>query len=290
MNAFTLYTEKENSIFYSNAVILTKILFPFLGIAILAALAMGVLHQRSYFFISASASSALNLGYILGSLVLAEIFAKNFTGLIGDPLIDLRVVGLAVGVLLGGLGHFLFQAYFVFKELYRGTGPLRFSLFSNKDLWRVFKLMAPAALASSAGSVNLLINTNFATSLGEGRVSWLNYAFRLFQLPVGIFGVALGAVALPAITKALTQSKGSMAGPPSQRLQEGVELGLWLLTPSFIVLYAGAADLISLIFRQGAFTATDSQQTVLALQGYSFGVFAYGLIKILTAAYYSLSV
>ncbi len=91
--------------------------------------------------------------------MLAEIFAKNFTGLIGDPLIDLRVVGLAVGVLLGGLGHFLFQAYFVFKELYRGTGPLRFSLFSNKDLWRVFKLMAPAALASSAGSVNLLINT-----------------------------------------------------------------------------------------------------------------------------------
>jgi putative peptidoglycan lipid II flippase len=149
----------------------------------------------------------------------------------------------------------------------------------------VLALMAPAVIAASAVQVNVLINSGFAASLGNGPVSWLNIAFRLMQLPLGIFGVAIGTVTLPLV------SKSAAVGNIDEFraiLARGMRLAFLLTIPSAIGLAMLASPIISVIYQHGRFTAEMTRQTAGALQFYAVGLVSYAVLKVLTPAFYAI--
>src|SRR6266852_6227158 len=148
----------------------------------------------------------------------------------------------------------------------------------------VLTLMGPAVIAASAVQVNVLINSGFAASLGNGPVSWLNIAFRLMQLPLGIFGVAIGTVTLPLVSK-----HAALGNTAEFRaiLARGMRLAFLLTIPSAIGLAMLASPIISVIYQHGRFTAEMTQQTAGALQFYAIALVAYSALKVLTPAFYA---
>jgi putative peptidoglycan lipid II flippase len=146
-------------------------------------------------------------------------------------------------------------------------------------------LMAPAVIAASAVQVNVLINSGFAARLGDGAVSWLNIAFRLMQLPLGIFGVAVGTVTLPLVSR--TAALGDMAGFRSA-LAHAIRLVTLLTVPAAVGLIVLARPIISVIYEHGRFTSASTVQTAGALQFYAIGLAAYSAVKVLAPAFYAL--
>src|SRR5437764_2233079 len=145
--------------------------------------------------------------------------------------------------------------------------------------------MGPAVIAASAVQVNVLVNSGFAARLGDGPVSWLNIAFRLMQLPLGIFGVAVGTVTLPLVSR--TAALGDMAGFRSA-LAHAVRLVTLLTIPAAVGLILLAEPIISVIYQHGRFTAEATRQTAAALQFYAIGLAAYSAVKVLAPAFYAL--
>src|SRR6266511_2348124 len=145
--------------------------------------------------------------------------------------------------------------------------------------------MGPAVIAASAVQVNVLINSGFAASLGNGPVSWLNIAFRLMQLPLGIFGVAIGTVTLPLV------SKSTAVGNTDEFraiLARGIRLAFLLTIPSAIGLAMLASPIISVIYQHGRFTAEMTRETAGALQFYAVGLVSYAVLKVITPAFYAI--
>lgn len=285
LDLLTLFSPNhtENSVFYSNAVGLTKILFPFILIMALTSVVSGVLHQKERFFVSAVSPVALNLGYILGGLVLSKFFSENFTRELAAFGVDGSLFGLAVGVLLGGIGQGLWQVSVVFKELLpRG----KITLF-NEDTKAVIYMMGPMILGASAGQINVFVNTNFATSLEEGAVSWLGMAFRILQLPIGLFGVAIAAVILPSLTKKIAETGSNNSESVGKEFQNAVELVVWLMMPFLVATVFASTDIISLLLQGGKFDGRAVSMTSAALSAYGLGVVGYGLIKVFTSYYYA---
>lgn len=285
VDLFTLLAEGERkAILLADATLLTRIVFPWILLAVMSAVFMGALHQEGKFFRTACAPLLLNLGFIGGALGLAQLF-PHLDFLPVPPHLR-ELCGLAVGVLLGGLLHCLFLlrslSVAVLSVLRTHGKVLPFS----SDLRKVITLMLPMAVASSAAPINAFINTNFAASLEAGAVSWLYYAFRLVHLPIALFGVAVGMALLPALTKALAQGNG-FAGQASQLLQQAVELVLWLLSICFIFVLVNHFYITQLIYQQGNFTLTDTDNSSVALLMYSMGLIGYGLMKVLTSVYYA---
>src|SRR5207245_1002974 len=171
-------------------ILLTRIMWPFMLLVSLAALVMGILNANHVFGPPAMASSYFNLGSIIGSVAIGWWL---------DPHLGGRShVGLAIGTLIGGAWQLMGQ----FPSLRRVGYKYRTDFqWRDEGVRTVLMLMGPAVIAASAVQVNVLINSGFAASLGNGPVSWLNIAFRLMQLPLGIFGVAIGTVTLPLVSK-----------------------------------------------------------------------------------------
>jgi putative peptidoglycan lipid II flippase len=149
----------------------------------------------------------------------------------------------------------------------------------------VLTLMGPAVIAASAVQVNVLINSGFAASLGNGPVSWLNIAFRLMQLPLGIFGVAIGTVTLPLVSKHAALGN---SGEFRAILARGMRLAFLLTIPSAIGLAMLASPIISVIYQHGRFTAEMTRQTAGALRFYAIGLVAYAALKVLVPAFYAI--
>lgn len=271
---------------------LTRILFPFLLLVALAAVAMGVLNARSVFVVPASASSFFNLGSILGGLLFVQILSPHYLASVwsqphvGAPLASQEVisalVGMALGTLIGGALQFLVQVPALRRVgfSYRPIGGFR-----DPGVRQVLGLMAPATLGIAAVQINVLVNTYFASELGNGPVSWLSVAFRLMYLPIGMFGVALGTVALPAMARSAARSdmKSFRAS-----LREGLRLSLLLCLPAALGLALLAEPIIALIYQHGRFVAADTHASAIALAAYSVGLTGYAAIKILGPAFYAL--
>jgi putative peptidoglycan lipid II flippase len=145
--------------------------------------------------------------------------------------------------------------------------------------------MAPAVIAASAVQVNVMINTSFATHCEKGAVTWLNNAFRLMQLPLGLFGVAIGTVTLPLISR--SAAAGNM-GAFRSTLAHGMRLAFLLTVPSTVGLIILARPIIGLIYQRGASTPLDTAQAGDALQFYALGLVAYSGIKVLAPAFYAI--
>ncbi len=271
---------------------LTRILFPFLLLVALAAVAMGVLNARSVFLIPASASSFFNLGSIVGGLVFVQILSPHYLAAVwlrlhgGAPPPSQEIVsaliGMALGTLVGGGLQFLVQVPALRRAgfSYRPIGGFR-----DPGVRQVLRLMGPATLGIAAVQINVVVNTYFASELGNGPVSWLSVAFRLMYLPIGMFGVALGTVALPAMARAAARSDMESF---RASLHEGLRLLLLLCLPAAVGLALLAEPIIALIYQHGRFVAADTHASALALAAYSLGLTGYAAIKILGPAFYAL--
>ncbi|MEI8025785.1 MAG: murein biosynthesis integral membrane protein MurJ [Pseudomonadota bacterium] len=268
-----------------NATALTRVMFPFIAIMSVTSIISGVLAQAGKFFVSGVSPVALNGGYILGALFFSTLSLKyipeSFYDFTGDP----RLFGLAIGTVLGALGQFLWQASAAWKDIRPRT---KIQLW-NEDIKSVVAMMGPMIIGASAGQINVLVNTNFATSLQEGAVSWITLAFRVLQLPIGIFGVAVGTAVLPALSRKLAASHGQINEDVSKELQNAIELVIWLMTPCMVFLITCSYPIIRLLLEGGKFNEMSVHQTSMALAAYSWGVVPYGLIKVFTAYFYASS-
>ena len=254
--------------------LLTMVMFPFLVFISLSAVVMGMLNTRGKFFIPSMASSFFNLGSIVGGLGLAFLLPK-----FGYP----AIVGMAVGTLIGGMLQLagqlptLFKAGFVFAP--------RLDL-ADPGLRRIISLMIPAVIGLSATQINIFINTRFASSCAEGSVSWLNYAFRLVQLPIGVFGVAISIASLPVISRyAAAKDLGKMR----ETFTSAITMAFCLTIPASFGLWLLSEPVIRIIFQYGAFTALDTARTAEALRFYAVGLFAYASVKIMVPVFFALN-
>ncbi len=254
--------------------LLTRIMFPFLIFVALAAVVMGMLNTKGRFFIPAVSSAFFNLGSIVGGVSLALLFPR-----FGWP----AIAGMAWGTLIGGLMQLLIQLPILFKVGFTFTPRLNLK---DPGLKRILFLMLPATIGLSATQINIFVNTNFASSCVEGSVSWLNYAFRMVQLPIGVFGVAFSIAAMPVLARCA--AKKDMDGL-RQTFTSSLLMIFSLTIPATAGLVLLAQPIIRLIFEHGAFTALDTVQTAAALTYYAYGLFAYSAVKIMVPVFYALN-
>ena len=253
--------------------LLTTIMFPFLILISAAAVVMGILNTKGRFFIPAMASTFFNLGSIVGGVLLAW-GAPAF----GQP----PIVGMAVGTLIGGFLQLAIQL----PSLKRTGFEWRPRLYlRDEGLKRIMILMIPALIGLSATQITVFINTNFAARCAEGSVSWLNYAFRLMQFPIGVFGVAISIATLPLVARQASQ--GDLAGLKATYVSSLTMAFLLTLPASFGLAFL-AEPIIRIIFEHGRFNAQDTLHTAEALIYYSVGLFAYSSIKITVPVFYAL--
>ncbi len=254
-------------------IMLTRIMFPFLIFVALSAVVMGILNTRDRFFIPALSSSFFNLGSIIGGVSLALLFPR-----IGQP----AIAGMAWGTLIGGLLQLLMQLPTLFRVGFRFLPSLSLR---DPGLRRILVLMLPATIGLSATQINIFVNTNFAASCPQGSVSWLNYAFRMVQLPIGVFGVAFSIAAMPVLAKhAATKDMDGLR----QTFTSSLVMVFSLTIPATAGLVLLAEPIIRLIFQHGAFTALDTVRTAEALTFYAYGLFAYSSVKIMVPVFYAL--
>jgi putative peptidoglycan lipid II flippase len=191
------------------------------------------------------------------------------------------MVGMSIGVLVGGLCQLLFQLPSLHRLGFR-FGPNW--NWNDSDVRRIFTLMGPAVISASVVQINVVINSQFATSIGPSAVSALNGAFRLMQLPIGVFGVAVATVTLPAMALAAT---GKLGDEFRGVLSRGLRLVAFLVLPSALGLCFLAEPIISALFEHGRFSAANRISTASALQGYGIGLLAYSWLKVLQPAFYA---
>ncbi len=254
-------------------VLLTRIMLPFLVFISLSAVFMGILNAKGKFFVPAMASAFFNMGSIVGGVSLAFILPE-----FGYP----AITGMAMGTLLGGVLQLSMQVPTLRKCGFRFTPLLRIN---DPGLKRIITLMIPAIIGLSPTQINIFINTNFASSCAEGSVSWLNYAFRLVQLPIGVFGVALSIAAMPVLAR--YAAKKDLNGM-KETMVSSLTMVFSLTIPATIGLILLAEPIIRIIFERGAFTSLDTIATANTLSLYAIGLFAYSANKILVPVFYAL--
>lgn len=248
---------------------LTRILFPYLFLVVLYAMAMAVLNACGRFFVPAMATTLLNLGMIVGALVLA-------------PLFERPVLGLAWGVLLGGLLQLgvnipSLKAVGVDWRLRLGTG--------DEGVRRIGRLMGPTVVGLAVKDVNILVDTILATLLAQGSVTWLFYANRLTEFPLGLVGIAVGTAILPTLSLQTAQKD---LDAMKRTVAFGLRVVFYLTLPALVGLAVLRTPITELIFERGAFTAASTTHTASAILYYALGMWAAGGIRILAAAFYSM--
>lgn len=253
---------------------LTQVMFPFILMVSVAAVVMGILNARSVFGVPAMASTFFNIVSIVGGLGI---------GWWMDPTFGTRsLTGFAIGTLLGGLAQLLVQVPSLRGVGYRFRWDFRWR---DAAMRRFLLVLGPALVAASAVQVNVMVNAQFASYQGDGAVSWLDFAFRLMQLPLGLFGVAIGTVALPSVSR--SAEAGDLAGVRGV-LAHGLRLAAVLTVPATAGLWFLAEPLVALLYQHGVFDAESTRQTAVALRYYTVGLAAYSGIKVISPAFYAL--
>ena len=253
---------------------LTRILFPFIFFVSLAAVYMGLLNSLGSFGLPASASTAFNAVSIVSGLALGW--------LIDPDLGPKSIYGFAIGTVLGGIVQFLIQVPRSIKLGFQYRWMLDWK---DSGLKQVLILTLPSVIAGAAVQVNVLVNTQFASFLEDGAIPWLNYAFRLMQFPIGMFGVAIASVVLPSVSK--SAARANMAHF-REKISEGIKLALFLTIPSSVGLAVLAKPIIAIIYQHGRFVSFDTTQTAMVLQAYTIGLAGYACIKVLAPSFYAI--
>ncbi|PTX99721.1 murein biosynthesis integral membrane protein MurJ [Verrucomicrobia bacterium LW23] len=262
------------------AALYTRVMFPFILFASMGAVVMGILNARHIFGIPASASTVFNIVSVVLGVTLAYTFEpqENFWR---PHFGEVGMLWFSVGVLIGGLAQLGIQLPWLFMQGFRYRWQLDFR---DSRLIAVLKLAVPAAIAGAAVQVNVLVNGVFASSIPGGRV-WLNCAFRLMQFPIGVFGVAIATVTLPAVAK--QQARQDLRGFGTT-VQESLRLAFFLTLPAAVGLAVLARPLIHIIYGGLNFHSYDVMYAAHALQAYTVGLSAYAAIKVLVPCFYAL--
>ncbi len=261
------------------AVLMTRLMFPYIGFMALVALAAGVLNTYRHFVAPAATPVLLNLCVIGAALLGADQMPR--WGL--HP-----VYALCAGVMVGGILQLALQwpalrGVGVVPRVALGPAGLR-AAWRHPGVTRVLKQMAPAILGVSVAQLSLLINTLIASYQGPGAISWLTYADRLMEFPTALLGVALGVVLLPQLSAAQAQGQQERY---AELLDWGLRLVALLALPCAVALLVFAQPLVAVLFHYGAFTAQDVLKTQGALMGYGVGLLGLIAIKILAPGFYA---
>ena len=253
------------------AVFLTRCMFPYIIFMSLVSFAAAVLNTWKHFAIPAFTPVLLNVSFICCTLFLIQYFSVS-------------IYTLAFAVILGGVLQLSMQ-FFALKRI--GCFPRLASprkALKNANVRQVLKLMVPAVVGVSVAPISILINTNIASHLQKGAVTWLNYADRLMEFPTALLGVALGTVLLPSLSAAY--AKGNEVRY-NALLDHGLRLVVLVGVPAAVGLWLTAELLVSFLFQGRSFTPTDVHQTAIAVVGYAVGLIGLIGLKIIAPAFYA---
>lgn len=247
---------------------LLQITFPYIFFISLSALVSGILNTFHRFAVPALTPVLLNVILIISAIWMA-------------PLFENPVTALAWGVFVGGVAQLAFQLPFVYRL---GLLPKPKFKRGHDGVKKIMKLMAPALLGSSAAQINLLLNTVVASFLTVGSMGWLYYSDRFVELPLALFGVAIGTVILPKLSQDYAGKEGEAF---SKTLDWAVRLALLIAIPAMAGLIVLAMPILVSVISYGEFTWHDTQMSTLSLMTYALGLPAFILVKVLAPGFYS---
>lgn len=254
---------------YELTVLLTRITFPYILLISLVALFMGILNSLRHFAAPAAAPIFLNVGIIASALLIS-------------PRLSQPVVGLALGVLLGGLLQLGLQIPWLIKK---GVSLAPLWIPRHPAIGQIGHLMVPAIFGSAVYQINGFIQTLLASFLDEGSVSWLYYADRIVQFPLGVFAIAVSTAALPSLSKQAAQKDmHEFIGT----LGYALRLVFFISIPSSVGLILLGGPIVKIIFERGAFDPMATAMTTKALFYYTLGLWAFSGTRILVSAFYAL--
>ncbi len=270
---------KQTAAGFDAAVVMTRWMFPYIGFMSLVALAGGILNTWRKFAVPAASPVLLNVALILSIVLGAPLFRRH--GI--EP-----IYAQCVGVMVGGVLQLALQL-----PALHGLGMLprvRASFRAIRAAWadpttrRITRLMLPALIGVSAAQISLLINTQIASHLAPGSVTWVTYADRLMEFPTAMLGVALGVVLMPQLASARAAKDDIRY---SSLLDWGLRLVVMLSVPCAVALLVFSKPLVAVLFHNGAFSDLDVQRTTAALMGYGVGLIGSVAIKVLAPGYYA---
>ncbi|WP_338592123.1 murein biosynthesis integral membrane protein MurJ [Shewanella khirikhana] len=258
----------ENGAKFELAALMLKITFPYLWFITFTALAGSILNTRGRFAVSAFTPVFLNIAIIAFALWLS-------------PQLEQPEIGLAWGVFAGGLIQFLFQIPFLYRE--RALVKPSWG-WHHPGVTKIRTLMIPALFGVSVSQINLLFDTFIASFLMTGSISWLYYSDRLLEFPLGLFGIAIATVVLPALSKKHVNDEGEGF---AKTMDWGVRAILLLGMPAMLGLIVLAKPMLMVLFMRGAFDISDVEMASYSLMAYGAGLLNFMLIKVLAPGYYS---
>jgi putative peptidoglycan lipid II flippase len=251
------------------AVTLTRVMFPYLVLVGLAALAMGALNAHHHFFTAALGPAVSNVAMIAAVL--------GFAGYMTPP-----IMALAVGVLVGGLGQLLVQV----PELRRLGVPLVPAWdWRHPAVAQIAHRLWPAVFALAAVQITVVVNTLLASLLPSGTVSFLYYADRVMEFPLGIFGIALATAALPSMSAQAARREFSAL---RATLEFALRMSAFVAVPAAVGLVILGGPIVQLLFQRGEFSASDAALTAQALAGYAIGLPAFSATRIAAQTFYAI--
>jgi putative peptidoglycan lipid II flippase len=257
---------------YDLCVKLTRIMFPYIVFIGLVALSMGILNVLGHFAAPALAPVLLNVGMI-GSAVGVSWISSSST---------VRVTGLAVGVLIGGMLQLGFQVPFLVKH--------RIRFWRSSGLWHpalanVFKLMGPAVFGAAVYQINHIVGTFLGSLLAQGSISFLYYADRLVQFPLGVFAIALATAVLPTLSQ---QASDRQWSDLRETFRYAMQLVFFISLPAMVGLIVLREPIVSLLFQRGEFDLQTTRLTASALLYYAIGLWAFSAVRIVLNTFYAL--
>ncbi|PLX41225.1 MAG: murein biosynthesis integral membrane protein MurJ [Deltaproteobacteria bacterium] len=248
---------------------LARMVFPYIGLVSLTALAGGILNARGTFLYPALAPVLLNVFIILSALALS-------------PFMETPVVSLAYGVILGGVSQFLLQVKPLGRTGFRYSPSFEFS---DPALKRMLLILGPSVFGVAVYQLNLVISTFLASWLREGAVSFLYYAERLFQLPLGVFAVSVGVASLPSLSRLAAREDWPAY---HQTVRHSTRLLWFVVLPASVGLLALAEPIVALLFQRGRFTPAMSVDVAAALRFYALAMVPVATTRVLAQAFYAL--
>jgi putative peptidoglycan lipid II flippase len=258
----------DSGIRYELTVLLTRITFPYILLISLVAFFMGILNSMRHFAAPAAAPIFLNVGIIASTLWLSPHFSEP-------------VVGVAIGVLIGGVLQVLLQIPWVLKK---GLSLVPAWVPHHPAVKRIGLLMLPAVFGSAIYQFNQFIGTLLASFLAEGSVSWLYYADRLVQFPLGVFAIAISTAALPSLSREVAHKD---LGQFRDTLAHALRMVSFITIPSMVGLIVLGRLIIQVFFERGVFGPDATAMTYQALLFYALGLWAFSGIRIMVSAFYA---
>jgi len=255
---------------------LSRISFPFLLLVSLVSLFSGMLNSIGKFWAAAFTPVLLNLTMIFFLLCLTPFMSGPYA----------PSYALAIGIAVAGLLAFLFLLFHIKKAgfLFPLLSPFKVFGHLSKDVSLLLKKMAPGVLGSGVYQINLFLDTFFVSFVGAGAISWLNYAHHVFQLPIGIIGVAIGTALLPVLSKHIKLGEIKEA---NTYLNRGLEMSLIMSIPACVGLFMLAYPIIAGLFQHGIFNENDTLHTARALSVFAWGLPAYMATKSFAPFFYA---